>query len=313
VIPSAALAGTYAPTTTTQANQATSPLTGPACAPVGPGTNYPNTEVEPYLVVNPANTNIVVGTWQQDRYSDGAAKGSSVAVSSNGGQTFREIVVPGLTKCSGGTIFERASDTWLSYSKDGSILHAMTLGLNLRVLILVAAYVGTVFLGLPIFLFAILVSGLAVGTLSDRIDRLVLRMNQERAQAAEQAELLAEMTESMDEGLVVLDPAGRVERSNAASLRLARRVSPGVPDAAALADLVEMLLHPDAHNAGAISLSHNAADIAAFPELEPGSMPRGIRFGYTFHCNPINKFKKLFIYFLMKKRFFLLKKRQSNC
>jgi hypothetical protein len=127
VIPSAALAGTYAPTTTTQANQATSPLTGPACAPVGPGTNYPNTEVEPYLVVNPANTNIVVGTWQQDRYSDGAAKGSSVAVSSNGGQTFREIVVPGLTKCSGGTIFERASDPWLSYSKDGSILYAMSL------------------------------------------------------------------------------------------------------------------------------------------------------------------------------------------
>jgi len=37
-----------------------------------------------------------------------------------------------------------------------SVLHAMTLGLNLRVLILVAAYVGTVFLGLPIFLFAIL-------------------------------------------------------------------------------------------------------------------------------------------------------------
>ena len=36
-----------------------------------------------------------------------------------------------------------------------AVLHAVTLGLNLRVLILVAAYVGTVFLGLPIFLFAI--------------------------------------------------------------------------------------------------------------------------------------------------------------
>lgn len=37
-----------------------------------------------------------------------------------------------------------------------AVLHAVTLGMNLRVLILVAAYVATVFLGLPIFLFAAL-------------------------------------------------------------------------------------------------------------------------------------------------------------
>jgi signal transduction histidine kinase len=95
-----------------------------------------------------------------------------------------------------------------------------------------------------IFLVAVLLTGLAVGTLSDRIDELVVRMGEARARAAEQAELLAEMTESMDEGLVVLDSHGRIERSNGASRRLAHRVCPGASDAVALAALVELVLHP---------------------------------------------------------------------
>ena len=37
-----------------------------------------------------------------------------------------------------------------------AVLHAVTLGTNLRGVILTAAYVATIFLGLPIFLFALL-------------------------------------------------------------------------------------------------------------------------------------------------------------
>ena len=86
-------------------------------------------------------------------------------------------------------------------------------------------------------------------------------MAQARARTAEQAELLAEMTESMDEGLVVLDRAGSIERSNGASRRLAHRVSPGVPDAQALAHLVELVLHPAADHTGASRAELGVGDV----------------------------------------------------
>ncbi len=115
---------------------------------------------------------------------------------------------------------------------------------------------------IQVFLVAVLLTGLAVGALGDRIDELVLSLTRSREDAAEQAELLAEMTESMEEGLVVLDDDGRVERSNGASRRLAHRVSPGLVDEAALAALVDGVLHP---GAGALA--------AQRPELGVGDVP----------------------------------------
>ncbi|MCW2736306.1 ATP-binding protein [Nocardioides sp.] len=112
-----------------------------------------------------------------------------------------------------------------------------------------------------LFLVAVLLTGLGVGTLSDRIDELVVRMGEARARAAEQAELLAEMTESMDEGLIVLDREGRIERSNGASRRLAHRVSPGAADAVALANLVQLVLHPDAAHTSATRAELGAGDV----------------------------------------------------
>lgn len=114
---------------------------------------------------------------------------------------------------------------------------------------------------IQVFLVAILLTGLAVGALGDRIDELVLSLTRSRADAAGQAELLAEMTESMEEGLVVLDEAGGVERSNGPSLRLAHRVSPGLPDDAALEALVDRVLHPGDVRA------------ASRPELGVGDVP----------------------------------------
>lgn len=132
-------------------------------------------------------------------------------------------------------------------------LHALALGLGGLLLTLVGRGpsnalqdpVQAVFVA-QLFLVSVVLTGLVVGTLSDRIDELVVHMGEARARSAEHAELLAEMTESMDEGLIVLDRHGRVERSNGASRRLAHTVSPGAPDDVALADLVELVLNPGA-------------------------------------------------------------------
>ena len=131
-------------------------------------------------------------------------------------------------------------------------LHAFALGVGGLLLTLVGLGPSTTLHDTPlhqtlvaqVFLVAVLLTALAVGTLSDRIDELVVRTSQARARAAEQAELLAEMTESMEEGLVVVDCDGKIQRSNRASRRLAHRVSPGATDDRALADLVRLVLHP---------------------------------------------------------------------
>ena len=40
--------------------------------------NYPNTEVEPFVAVNPTNGKII-GVFQQDRWNDGGAKANGAA------------------------------------------------------------------------------------------------------------------------------------------------------------------------------------------------------------------------------------------
>ncbi|GAB3026158.1 hypothetical protein GCM10011376_12560 [Nocardioides flavus (ex Wang et al. 2016)] len=111
------------------------------------------------------------------------------------------------------------------------------------------------------FMLGILLTGLSVGALGDRVDELYATATRARKEAAEQAELLAEMTESMDEGLVVLGPDGSVQRSNRASRRLAHRVSPGLTDADALADLVELLLRPADADPAAVRAELGVGDV----------------------------------------------------
>ena len=154
------------------------------------------------------------------------------------------------------------------YSTFLAALHALALGAG-GLLLTIVGHGPSLILSDPVqavlvgqlFLIAVLITGLAVGTLSDRIDELVVRMGHARARAAEQAELLAEMTESMDEGLVVLDRDGGIERSNGASRRLAHRVSPGAPDAVALTDLVELVLNPSVANTGAARAELGVGDV----------------------------------------------------
>jgi len=92
------------------------------------GTNFLHSEVEPWIDVNPADEANVVGTWQQDRWSNGGARGHLAGVSFDGGGTWTSVVIPGITLCSGG-IYDRTTDPWVTFGPDGT-LHQLSLSFN---------------------------------------------------------------------------------------------------------------------------------------------------------------------------------------
>ena len=97
------------------------------------GTLYENAEVEPFAAVNPRNPLNVIGVWQQDRWSNGGARGLVGAYSDDGGVTWQRTY-PTFSRCAGGNAgnngnFERASDPWVSFSPNG-VAHFMALAVN---------------------------------------------------------------------------------------------------------------------------------------------------------------------------------------
>jgi len=90
-----------------------------ACADGGPGFNYPSSEVEPYVAVNPASSSNIVGVFQQDRWNNGAARGLAAAVSLDGGLTWATVALP-FSTCAGVLDYPRASDPWISFGPDGT-------------------------------------------------------------------------------------------------------------------------------------------------------------------------------------------------
>ncbi|EGC98300.1 putative BNR/Asp-box protein [Burkholderia sp. TJI49] len=91
-----------------------------ACTIGGPGTNYVNAEVEPWLAVNPANPNNMIGVWQQDRWSNGGAHGLVAGYSFDAGATWARTPQPFSACAPGGLAYERASDPWVSFGPDGT-------------------------------------------------------------------------------------------------------------------------------------------------------------------------------------------------
>lgn len=86
-------------------------------------TNWLNSEVEPWVAVNPTNPQNIIGVYQQDRYTFGGARGLGAAVSHDGGATWRSSY-PAFTLCAGGTAanggdYQRASDPWVTFSPNG--------------------------------------------------------------------------------------------------------------------------------------------------------------------------------------------------
>ncbi len=94
-----------------------------SCTVGGPGTNFPNSEVEPFVAVNPTNARNIVGVFQQDRWSNGGAHGLVAAVTHDGGKTWDESSAH-FSTCSGGTAanggdYGRASDPWVTFASNG--------------------------------------------------------------------------------------------------------------------------------------------------------------------------------------------------
>ena len=118
------------------------------CAPTHGETLYSNSAVEPYVVVSPVNSQLIVGVWQQDRWSGGGARGILSARSVSGGLNWSIPSPPPLSHCMGGTVgnsgdYDRVSDPWVAISSDGATLYqsalAYTTGTSSAVLVSVSA------------------------------------------------------------------------------------------------------------------------------------------------------------------------------
>src|SRR3954454_15211661 len=102
----------------------------PGNAGVPPGKNYPNGEVEPYVIADPSDPDHLLAGWQQDRWYNGGSRGLVAGVSTNGGKSWKVTVPHGVTKCAGGP-YNRASDPWVAYSASG-IAYFMHLFIQVR-------------------------------------------------------------------------------------------------------------------------------------------------------------------------------------
>src|SRR4051794_28187529 len=77
----------------------------PACngAPQN-GTEFRNTEVEPFVDLNPSNPSALIGVYQQDRLATGGANGLGTSISADGGATWAQLGVgalPLFSRCAG--------------------------------------------------------------------------------------------------------------------------------------------------------------------------------------------------------------------
>jgi hypothetical protein len=98
-----------------------------SCRAEPPGTalNFRSAEVEPWIADNPAQTANLIGTWQQDRWSNGGAKGQVASWSFDAGRTWGQTPQP-FTLCAqpfyGTPVlqYQRTSDPWVSIGPDGT-------------------------------------------------------------------------------------------------------------------------------------------------------------------------------------------------
>ena len=109
---------------------ATSPFANGCDGNPSSGTLYVNSEVEPYVAVDQRNTQHIVGVWQQDRWSEGGARGLMSAASFDGGKTWIRKPLP-FSLCGGGTIsnggaYPFASDPWVTIGPTG-VVYAISL------------------------------------------------------------------------------------------------------------------------------------------------------------------------------------------
>ena len=99
-----------------------------------PSVNFVDTEVEPFVAVNPTDLDNIVGSFQQDRWSDGGAHGLVASSSFDGGATwsrnFAEFsVCSDLAATPYTSPFNRATDPWVSFDSAGTA-YQISLGVD---------------------------------------------------------------------------------------------------------------------------------------------------------------------------------------
>src|SRR5918995_1693467 len=57
-----------------------------------PAMQFVNSEVEPHVMVDPSNPDVIIGAWQQDRWNNGGAEGNVSATSLDGGATWEDPI-----------------------------------------------------------------------------------------------------------------------------------------------------------------------------------------------------------------------------
>ncbi len=119
-----------------------SPIAGCLGDQPNSGTNFVNSEIEPWMAVNPTDGpdhdgilgDNLIGAWQQDRWSNGGSRGIVTASSRDGGLTWATNASTKSSICTGGTVangdnYERASDPWVDFSPNGTA-YLMTLSVD---------------------------------------------------------------------------------------------------------------------------------------------------------------------------------------
>lgn len=74
----------------------------------------PGTQAEPYVHADPSNSRNLLAAWQENRFRNGGARTLGFAVSSDGGATWVDGLVPKLTNVDGGS-WQKASDPWVAF------------------------------------------------------------------------------------------------------------------------------------------------------------------------------------------------------
>jgi hypothetical protein len=124
IVPQVAWASSYVAGSLVRVS-GTSPFAGSNCGLADQtGGNLLNSEVEPFVDVNPANRDNIIGAWQQDRWSNGGSRGNAVGASLDNGTSWRIVSRTKNSLCTGGTAanggdYERASDPWVTISPNG--------------------------------------------------------------------------------------------------------------------------------------------------------------------------------------------------
>jgi hypothetical protein len=82
------------------------------------GPAQAETQAEPHVAIDPRREATLLAGYQEARFASGGARALTAALSTDGGRTWRETLLPGLTRATGGG-FERASDPWVAFGADG--------------------------------------------------------------------------------------------------------------------------------------------------------------------------------------------------